>query len=49
LPIFWNRGLQEFDPCAKLPLGIDEQIADAAMGKFLMEADGMLRISEEDA
>jgi hypothetical protein len=41
LPIFWNRALQEFDPFRD-DSGIDEQITEAAMGKFMTEAEGMV-------
>jgi hypothetical protein len=41
LTVFWNRALQEFDP-ARSPAGIDKQIAEAAMGKFMTEAEQMV-------
>jgi hypothetical protein len=41
LPIFWNRALQEFDPLQDNS-GIDEQIMEAAMGKFMTEAGRMV-------
>lgn len=41
LPIFWNRALQEFDPLRE-DSGIDEQITEAAMGKFMTEAERMV-------
>lgn len=41
LPIFWNRALQEFDPLRD-DSGIDEQITEAAMGKFMTEAERMV-------
>lgn len=41
LPIFWNRALQEFDPLRD-GAGIDEQLAETAMGKFMTEAERMV-------
>jgi len=41
LPIFWNRALQEFDPLRD-DSGINEQITEAAMGKFMTEAERMV-------
>lgn len=41
LPVFWNRALQEFDPC-RSATGMDEQIAEAALGKFMTEAEAMV-------
>ncbi len=41
LPIFWNRALQEFDPLRE-DSGIDEQITEAAMGKFMTESERMI-------
>lgn len=48
LPVYWNRALQEFDPLRN-NIGIDEQIAEAAMGKFMNEAETMVFKEEEDA
>ncbi|MFW6372891.1 MAG: KGGVGR-motif variant AAA ATPase [Thermodesulfobacteriota bacterium] len=41
LPVFWNRALQEFDPLQSHS-GIDKQITEAAMGRFMVEADRMV-------
>ena len=41
LPIFWNRALQEFDP-VRSTTGIDEQLAEAALGKFMEEAETLV-------
>jgi len=48
LPVYWNRALQEFDPLRK-SAGIDEQITEAAMGKFMTEAETMVFTGEENA
>ncbi|MFH1922830.1 MAG: ParA family protein [Planctomycetota bacterium] len=48
LPVFWNRALQEFDPL-RSTIGIDEQITEAAMGKFMTEAEAMVFFREENA
>jgi len=45
LPIFWTRGLQEFEPTAIG--GLDEQIARAALGAFMEEAERMVFSVEE--
>ena len=45
LPVFWNRALQEFDPC-RSPTGLDEQIAEAALGRFMTEAEHMVFTQE---
>jgi hypothetical protein len=45
LPIFWTRGLQEFEPSTTG--GIDEQIARAALGAFMEEAERMVFPAEE--
>lgn len=47
LPVFWNRALQEFDP-VRSEAGIDGQIAEASMGKFMTEAELMV-FREENA
>ena len=47
LPIFWNRALQEFDPLRNDD-GIDKQIAEAAMGRFVAEANRMVFPREEN-
>jgi len=41
LPVYWHRALQEFDPLHNTA-GIDEQISEAAMGKFMNEAETMV-------
>ncbi len=41
LPIFWHRGLQEFDPCNSTS-GLDEQLLSASMGIFIKEAETMI-------
>ncbi len=46
LPIFWHRGLQEFDPSATSAV-VDEQIALAALGGFVAEANKMVFHGEE--
>jgi len=46
LPIFWNRALQEFDPCMNKS-GIDVQIAEAALGKFMTRADQLVFVPGE--
>jgi hypothetical protein len=46
LPVFWNRALQEFDPIRD-EAGIDEQIAESALGKFMIEAERMVFASGE--
>ena len=46
LLIFWNRALQEFDPLNDA-FGIDEQIAEAAMGGFMAEAERIVFTTED--
>ncbi len=46
LPIFWNRALQEFDPFVS-DIGVDEQIARAAMGGFMDEANNAIFLGGE--
>ena len=48
LPVFWNRALQEFDPC-RSATGLDQQIAEAALGKFMTEAEHMVFAQEVGA
>ncbi len=45
LPIYWNRALQEFDPLRD-DAGIDEQLSEAAMGQFMIEAERMVFTQE---
>ena len=47
LPVFWNRALQ--DGPMRNGAGIDEQIIEAAMGKFMTEAETMVFTGEEKA
>lgn len=41
IPIYWHRGLQEFEPCNSESKP-DEQTISAAMGYFLMEAEKII-------
>lgn len=47
LPVYWNRALQEFDPLRNAA-GIDEQITETAMCKFMTEAETMVFTGEEN-
>jgi hypothetical protein len=46
LPVFWNRALQEVDPLGDDD-GLDKQIVEATMGRFVAEADRMVFPQEE--
>jgi len=48
LPIYWNRALQEFDPIQNAS-HFEEQIIEAAMGKFITEAQNIVFPDEEKA
>lgn len=47
LPIFWHRGLQEFNPTTSAG-GLDAQIAREALGIFMDKADHLLTIVGEE-
>lgn len=46
VPVFWNRALQEFNPLLS-DTGMDMQIAEAALGTFMNEANRMVFGGEE--
>lgn len=41
VPIFWQRALQEFEPCARAE-AIEEKMAAEAMGLFMDRADRLV-------
>jgi len=48
LPVFWHRALQEFDPTTS-ETGLEEKIAQEAMGSFVTEADKLVFTPAEGA
>ena len=46
-PIFWHRGLQEFDPIGSRD-GLDEKMAAEAMGSFMDAAETLLTSAGKD-